>query len=54
MTIEFKGGQFVIKLIYELCRINSKTCKIRNKKKSTGLQEDTVRRLYIFFPNNFA
>lgn len=53
MTIEFKGGQFVIKLIYELCRINSKTCKIR-KKKSTGLQEDTVRRLYIFFPNNFA
>lgn len=25
MTNEFKGGQFVIKLIYELCRINSKT-----------------------------
>lgn len=28
--------------------------KLETKKKSTGLQGDTVRRLYIFFPNTFA
>lgn len=53
MTIEFKGGQFVIKLMNCVVLIR-KLVKLETKKKSTGLQEDTVRRLYIFFPNNFA